>query len=288
MKTSRPEVRRPKQIVDVMDWVNDFPHSTNALQSYAGDLRTAAVVRVTHLGYKIGETEFLRPPHVLNPMRFRTDDKLLNQLDWLRQRQRALYRRIIRAAAVFLESYYNAPNVDIRARILLQAAAFEILLDLPEGAARQAFKDHVERLTNLAGERRFKYSFELPRGRKGKETRSVKGMWADRFFTLRNHIIHGESVRNTEYIFRGKQGHFIIAPLFFVFIIERLIDEARVAKGLVPFTTDRLHWTLIQKADEYDPEMIGFKVETDFYRVFELQAARRARRRRSKGVSGSP
>ena len=239
-----------------------------------------AVISMMHMGYKLGETAFFRPAHVPTPTRFRTDEKLLNQLDWLRQRQRALYTRIIRSAAVFLESYYNAPNVDVRARILLQAAAFEILLALPEGTARQVFKDHVERLTNLAGERRFVYSFEISGGRRRKEKRSVKGIWADRFFTLRNHIIHGEIVRHGEYVFRGHQSHFVIVPLFFVMIIERLIDEARTAKGQLPFSTDRLHWTTIQRRDEHEPEVIGFKMETDYYRAFELQGARKARRQR--------
>jgi hypothetical protein len=247
------------------------------------------IVRVTNLGYKIGVTQFLRPTHVLHPSRFRTDAVLLQQLDWLRQRQVAFYNRVLRATAVFLESYYNAENVDIRARILLQVSAFEILFDLPDKQQRKIFKDHIERLTKVEGEKRFTYSYEVF-GKRQKETRTVKAMWADRFYTLRNHIIHGNKLNASEYNFRGQQHHLLIAPLFFVHSIKQLIDELRVAKGREQVFTDRLHWTVIHKADEYEPELIGFSVDTDFYKHFEQHEARKARRqarKRSTAVSKS-
>jgi uncharacterized protein YraI len=176
------------------------------------------------------------------------------QLNWLRQRQVAFYNRVLRATAVFIESYYNAENVDIRARILLHASAFEILLDLPEQGQRKVFKERVEHLTRIDAEKRIRYSFEMYDKTQNKmvrhpETRTIKAMWAaDRFYTLRNHIIHGNKVRASEYRFRGKQHHLAIAPRFFVQCIKQLIDELLSTKGRDQVFTDRLHWTVTRRA----------------------------------------
>jgi hypothetical protein len=98
-----------------------------------------AIVRFRIMGYKISETRFPRPSYVPTPMTFSHDHSLLVQLAWLKRRNRQLYRRIMRAVGIFLESYYNTPTVDMGARILLQAAGFEVLLDLPDGEQRKVF-----------------------------------------------------------------------------------------------------------------------------------------------------
>lgn len=250
---------------------------------------SGTLVRTTHLGLTIAETQFFRPPYVLHP-RFRTDVVLLQQLDWLRQRQLAFYRRILRATAVFIESYYNAENVDIRARILLQASTFEILFDLPEQGQRKAFKDRIEHLTKIDGERRINYTFEMWDKKHQKmvrkpETRTIKAMWADRFYTLRNHIIHGNSVHASEYNFRGQQHHVFIAPLFFVQCIKQLIDELRVSKGRDQVFTDRLEWIARRKTGEDDSDGDGFSVDTDFYKHHLLHEARQAHRQRRRDAT---
>ena len=79
------------------------------------------------LGYKIGETRFTKPPYVNLPIRFAYDDKLLEALVALKTDQPVLYQRVLRSAAVFLESYYNSPSVDMKARVLLQTVALEVL-----------------------------------------------------------------------------------------------------------------------------------------------------------------
>ncbi|KPK57048.1 MAG: hypothetical protein AMS21_12000 [Gemmatimonas sp. SG8_38_2] len=60
-------------------------------------------------------------------------------------RDLGLFNRILRATDVFIGSYYNSHTISIPARILLQASAFEILLDLPDTGQRRQFKDDVER-----------------------------------------------------------------------------------------------------------------------------------------------
>ena len=162
---------------------------------------------------------FRLPRDIPRPAVFRHDEELFTALDRLRTEDPRRYRRVLDAASVFLESYYNTPDVDVRARILLQAAAFEILLELPDGGARKAFKDEVERYCCRAKERRYRYKYES-RGKLKPDTRTQKGIWADRFFTLRNHMIHGERVADQEYRYRGVQHHVHAAAIFFVQLVK--------------------------------------------------------------------
>jgi len=184
------------------------------------------IVNITVAGYRLDKTTFPRPSYVNLPQPFRHEEDVLLGLGWLRRVNRKVYRQVMGATAVFLESYRNSPAVDVRARVLLQASAFEILLDLPERQQRKAFKIEIERLTSETDERKYHYTFESY-GRRVPDTRTLKGIWADRFYTLRNHIIHGAAVRRSEYIFRGTQHHLVIAPMFFVCCIKRLIDQER-------------------------------------------------------------
>jgi hypothetical protein len=230
---------------------------------------TGVIVQFRIMGYRVSETRFPRPSYVPKPLAFKHDERLFRELAWLKRRDRIEYRRIMRAAAVFLESYYNTPAVDMGARILLQASAFEILLDLPEQSQRRAFKDRIEELTNNLRERRYRYKFETSSGLKP-DARSLKGIWADRFYTLRNHVIHGEEVRQREYMFRGAQHHLVIAPMFFVLLTKRLIDRARQARGCAPVFFDRIDWMRLQNADEFESERNGFKLSPDFAMMYGL------------------
>lgn len=240
----------------------NFVLESDRLSESAGVL-----VNITMLGYTIGQTRFVRPVHVNQPPRFRYDDKLLQQLRLLRRHNRPLYRRIARAGAVFLESYYNNPAVDTRARILLQTAAFEILLDLPEQKQRMVFKDEIERLVSNNGERKYRYKYE----RYGKlvlETRTIKGIWADRFYTLRNHIVHGENVPEREYVFRGAQHHLVIAPLMFMSCIKGLIDQWLIGASRRRAFFEKMDWVVIEPGEGSDPEARGFLIRDDFLALF--------------------
>lgn len=233
--------------------------------------QTGVLIAMTVMGYRIRETRFIRPAYVNHPTRFSYDERLLSQLKLLRSVNRQFYRCLTRAAAVFLESYYNSPRVDIRARVLLQVAAFEILLDLPEKLPRKAFKDQVETLLRDSGERRYRYKFEQG-NKKMPETRTLKAIWADRFFTLRNHIAHGQTIPQREYVFRGSQHHLVISPLMFMSCLKRLLAATleHSPKGQ-PFF-ERVTWGRIRRADQYDDEMRGFQIRDDFARKFAGKA----------------
>jgi hypothetical protein len=225
---------------------------------------TAGVlVQQTLLGYKITEYQFPKPSYVHIPLNFDYDKRLFNQLRWLRGRSAALYRRITRAAEVFLESYYNTPTLDVTARILLQASAFEILLDLPDSKPRRHFKDAIEQHCSTSRERKYWYSFEVHETT-AMESRTTVGIWADRFYTLRNHIIHGHIVKPAEYVFRDIQHHLIVAPMVFVLCAEQLINVWRVSKKKQPQLFDHLAWQSPgPEAGDADGPSGGFRLQTD-------------------------
>ncbi len=230
--------------------------------------RAGVLVTMQILGYKIGETRFTKPSYVNLPIRFSYDEKLLEALLALKTDQPVQYRRILRSTAVFLESYYNSQSVDMGARILLQTVAFEVLFDLPDSLQRKQLKNEIEALTSVPGEKTYTYSYEVPNGMK-EETRSLKVMWADRFYTLRNHIIHGQEVNRREFRFLRRQHHLLIAPVMFTFAVKRLIDAANAKAGKPRRFFERIDWAEIEKGDEYELPRIGFRINTDFMAMYE-------------------
>lgn len=224
---------------------------------------TGVINRLNTMGYKIGETRFPRPSHINIPRRFGYDENMFEQLRWLRRADSKLYRRIMRATAVFLESYYNTPSVDVRARVLLQVASFEILFDLPDQGQRKACKDAIEAWTGNAGDRRFRYKYEVPNGHRV-EVRTLQGIWADRFYTLRNHIIHGEVVADGDYVFRGEQHHLVIAPFFFVLSIQRMVNAVHTLRQGRPVFFDRLKREIVTDDHGNPTKERAFRLVTDF------------------------
>jgi hypothetical protein len=94
-------------------------------------------------------------------------------------------------------------------------------------------------------------------------------MWADRFYTLRNHIIHGQEVSRREYRFLRSQHHLLIAPVMFTFAVKRLVDLANAKTGKPRRFFERVDWVVIEKGDEYEPQRIGFRINTDFMALVE-------------------
>ena len=118
----------------------------------------------------------------------------------------------------------QALNPGYDSRILEQSRAFEILFGLPEYHQRKTFKDKIQAYCSLKKERKRWYSSERSKNKKEKELGTRHHMWADRFYTLRNHIIHGERIKDKEYLFFG-QIHFDISLWFFLVSIKQMINE---------------------------------------------------------------
>jgi len=189
---------------------------------------TGDILRFSHMGLKLGEFQYTRPGYLPKLMDFRYDKELLEFILKLNHRRPQISRRIFNATEMFFESYYNSSSLSVNARVLLQASAFEILLHLPNRNQRKIFKDQIESITGLSGEKQYVYYSE--RGEKTiRETRTMKGIWADRFFSLRNHIIHGNSPPAKEYIFshRGwsQQRHIDLGLMFFIVLVKRQIEK---------------------------------------------------------------
>lgn len=192
-------------------------------------------------GYKIGQLKFHAPPYVPTPFQFALDVDLILKLSVIQKRNKRLYERILRATSILFESYYNDLNVSLYSRILMQASAFEVLLDLPERDQRLVFKQKIKKYTVRTNEKSRRYFSERRAGIKVPETEPLKVIWADKFYTLRNHIIHGEHLSMREFIFQRKQRHLDIGVMFFVLLVKELINEKLRRRS--KYFTDNITWT---------------------------------------------
>jgi hypothetical protein len=199
------------------------------------------IVNIGIGGYRVNEKKFYKPSHVvISPYGMKPfDEELFRQLCVHRKKGKCLYRKIIRATELLFQAYYNSSNVSINARLLLIASAFETLLDLPEeleGQGRRYFKDAVEKYCDIPGEQKYRHYY-LGRKKKHRDKdRSIKVLWADSFFELRNQIIHGDIVSQEMYQFRHGDRHLDIAILFFCLLVKQLLNDGKPSKPFDDYT----------------------------------------------------
>jgi len=198
-------------------------------------------------GWKVKDVEFRQPSFVHKPLIFGYDTEFAESLWKLKKRKKKLYSRILKSTSVFFDAYRNSPHVSWDARMLLQTESFEILLNFRD---RKEFKAKIEdycKLENGGKDKRVRYKYE--RGNNTWETRTIKGYWADRFYTLRNHIIHGHKVGEKEYYF-GSQRHFDVALMFYLLVLKRILNNAFDKKIFY----DEIHWDKKEKKFLWDRE----------------------------------
>lgn len=240
--------------------VQNFQPGNNYVAEDAG-----FIVHIGIGGYEVGEVKFKAPSHVPTPMRFSLDGLLIKQLLYLKKYKKRLFERILRATDLLFESYFNDSNVSKMARILLQVGSMEVLLDLPEEGQRKALKSEIGQLLN-SNDGENAYYFEVWSAKdkkmiKIKDKASQKVIWADRFYTLRNHLIHGQNVKISEYYFH-EQRHLDIATMFFVLLVKKIINEARKLKIFY----DEISWKEFQNSN-------GDNITGFFYEDNDLIAA---------------
>lgn len=188
--------------------------------------RTGDIVTFLKGGYLLDSVHFERPGYVPTPMKFDLDDDIINGLLALKDKSISAFERIMDATEIFYESYYNSPSVSKNARVLLQVSAFEILLNFPDNDQRKYFKAVVRRLlVNKGDPKRIHYSERGVGKPKVREVISLKEMWADSFYTLRNHIIHGQPTTENDFIFKNSQYYTDISVLFFIYFIKKSIEQ---------------------------------------------------------------
>jgi len=208
-------------------------HNTFDLSRGRGSYVGGGIVRVTSGGRT---TSYEAPLYVIPAPMAQLDCELLKRLLLLRNRRPRLFRRVVRAAHALLNGYYNSPEVSDDTRILSLARAFEILLDLPEKQPRKHFKALIGRYSSGVKHRTYSYmSARGPARVKEQGTRPV--IWADRFYMLRNKIIHGDALRDADYRYH-RQSHVYVATWFFLLALKSLLNE----QWRQPAFHDRIPW----------------------------------------------
>ena len=228
----------------------------------------AGVILPTQIGEQIGFTKYNTSAYLPHSFRFKIDEQLFRALLDLRAKKPGIFKKIINATSIFFESYYNTEALSINARILLQMSAFEILLNLdPDNISeRKDFKDKIEKITIVPGEKNNLLNYyETKSGKKVREARSLKGIWADKFYTLRNHIVHGHTPQYDEFVFRGKQSHIDITLLFFIVCIQEIIQKSlrRLFKDEYEIIWRKWH------NDNFDRDMEEFVYTLSWRRLHE-------------------
>src|SRR3989344_1102635 len=180
-------------------------------------------------GFKIGEVRYSIPTQIPSMSgRLSIHKELFESLLALRTKKPRVFEKVINAVGVFFESYYNVESLSKNARVLLQMSAFEILLELDPTniSERNDFKDKIEKYTTTSEDKKISYFFETKGGKKRRDRRTLKGIWADRFYTLRNHIIHGLTPPPDDFIFQNRQSNTDIALLFLIVCMEKIIQSS--------------------------------------------------------------
>lgn len=199
------------------------------------------------------------------------DTGLLEKLAMISNASPRVYQRILSAIDSIYEANINDENVSINNRILSQARAFETLLRLPDKDQRLAFKTVIGAISDTPTENLYRHFYETRGGKKlDTRKRSLKYIWADAFYTLRNRIIHGNRVEASEYLFRRRQSHFICANIFFVQSIKYVISK-RMRKKMF---YDSVKW------DRWDDGMAhyqGFAYDDGYFFEAYIEAVRKAK-----------
>ncbi len=221
------------------------------------------IIRFLKGGFDISQVTFQRPGFVPTPWMFRLDIELLRTLLELQTSNALEFEKVINAGEIFMQGYYNSSYVSQNARVLLQTGAFEILLDFPEQDQRKTFKEIIKQRTVLSEEPTFSHQSERPRGRFAPETLTTKEIWADLFYTLRNHIIHGNTPPAAEFYFQNAQSHTDIALFFFVLLLRKKIAETLPK---YPYD-DEIKWETW--TDPLGNKLEGFVYHRSFRQLYE-------------------
>lgn len=187
---------------------------------------TGSIVRINAGGHEVDKIKYERPPHVLTA-RYGMDEDLFNALAELMRSRPRIFQRIIRATDAFMIGYSNSDDIKMASRILQQARAFEILLNIPESNQRENFKKIIRKYCMpLHGQKvTVTYKSERRPGKFDNETDIIQVKWADRFYSLRNHIIHGNSLKKDELGF-GKQLHQDLALWYYLVCVKKIVNHA--------------------------------------------------------------
>ena len=216
------------------------------------------IVAKNDIGYRISEVAIKRPSYVPTPFNIAGDNDMMNTLLRLRKRNKRIYRRIMRAVDAMMSAYYNDEEQQSeQSRVLMLCSAMEILFDLPENKPRLHLKELFKRDFVRPTDKRARYKSQRGNGHSEWETESIQVMWADKFYSLRNKIIHGSKLSDDDFVFKGVHRHVDIAILFFVLGIRKVAGQT---SGISP-THDEIIWEKGEVEDEGMEVFDGFVYE---------------------------
>lgn len=202
-------------------------------------VQTGIIVPKLIGGYGVDEIKFEMPLFTPTPMRWSQDTLLINALLKLRSSNKKMYRRLLRAIELVMQASYNNETTSMNARILLLASAFEILFDITDNKHREHFKSAIRTYLVQPADRKLRFTSWRNSTRFVWETDSIKVMWADKFYYLRNKIVHGETISNHDLLFLNRQNHYDIAILFFVLGLKKVLNT----ESGEPPARDYIEWT---------------------------------------------
>lgn len=177
-------------------------------------------------GNTLQKIRFQIPNFVPTPHRYGLDQEMQVALSRIRSKKPKVFQRIINSTQIFIEGYYNSPHLSSKARVLMIMSAFEMIFSLPEQDMRKHFKNKIQSIADLDGDKRYMNYWKSRAYPKSKESLSKKGLWAEKFYLLRNKITHGDDVTKTDFFFEKKQPHIYIALLFFILAIKKQFEKS--------------------------------------------------------------
>ncbi len=185
------------------------------------------IIRFSKGGYTLDKVRFQIPSFVPTPSSYHYDQEIFSELLYLRTHKPKIYRLLINSVQIFMEGYYNSNHLSNKARILLYMSAFESIFSIPESQQRKHFKASIEKISSFDDEKKYVSYWDKKSNPKSKEMLSKKGIWAEKFYLLRNSIVHGDSVKPESFIFEKTQEHIHIALLFFVLAVKKQFEKSR-------------------------------------------------------------
>lgn len=142
-------------------------------------------------GWDINRIHFCTPWHAGSSF-YRTDEELVTALGALlnHRRNAALRERIFRAIEWFRLAHTGSDETSDESRVVMMATAFEILLEPKDRFQKRLLM--TQALHNLTARDNLKLKV-VTIGKKTLKLNAVAA-WLDRFYQLRNAIVHGERI----------------------------------------------------------------------------------------------
>jgi len=246
------------------------------LSSERMTIQSGFIVNKNDMGYRISEVKLRRPSYVPTPFEIKGDQEVIRILLKLRRSNRRIYRRIMRAIEALMAAYFNDREQQSEsARILMLCTAIEILFDLPESRQREHLKSFVK--NNFVNNSEKLYRFKSPRSsmRSEWETGGIQVLWAEKFYLLRNKIIHGDTLTSDDFDFRHVQRHVDIAVLFFILGIKKVAE----GKSGIKYTHDKIIWKNASPETDMQEEVLEGFVYEDLDMWVNIASFARTRRR---------